>query len=315
MQVKDSNNESLTAFNLGWDYSRYGLSVPDDAPADFCDGYRCDSQRQTKKLNSDKFTRKWLQLRYGAMKRGKYFSSEVTPDYLKRLMPYDGRCPVTLEPLTFSEVKSSDWSIDRIDNTRGYERGNIVVLSVAANRAKGNRSLQELRDLANSPTAPSELSPEQWQRMANLLMPAGLSNGATPRPIEFLTGEPLARGVPMSVTAILQQSLGSCAALICALPQEAKSDAGVLVTAVQKSTCRTKEQNRAFKKLWFAVMRRAKNVGPYTVHEIWAAWRVQRLAAIWLKLIGPKGLREAYDHFGLGRNDRSPVVPPGQSSG
>ena len=36
MQAIDSDNKSLTAFNLGWDYSRYGLSVPDDAPADFC---------------------------------------------------------------------------------------------------------------------------------------------------------------------------------------------------------------------------------------------------------------------------------------
>jgi hypothetical protein len=37
-----------------------------------------------------------------------------------------------------------DWSIDRIDNTRGYEPDNIVVVSVKVNQAKRYLNLDEM---------------------------------------------------------------------------------------------------------------------------------------------------------------------------
>ena len=74
----DASNQQ--AFDLGWDYASFDISVPEDANKLFCDGYRAFCSGGTRKTGkSDKFVRKWLQIRYGALRRGKFFSTEVSP--------------------------------------------------------------------------------------------------------------------------------------------------------------------------------------------------------------------------------------------
>jgi hypothetical protein len=60
----------------------------------------------------------------------------IVPDY----------CPVLGIPLFFTEGKNTDNTptMDRVDNTKGYTRDNIEIISYRANRIKNNASLDEL---------------------------------------------------------------------------------------------------------------------------------------------------------------------------
>lgn len=59
-------------------------------------------------------------------------------------------CPVFNIPLTVGDGKLHDGSptLDRLVNERGYVKGNVVVVSAKANRAKNNLTLEELEALA-----------------------------------------------------------------------------------------------------------------------------------------------------------------------
>jgi len=58
-------------------------------------------------------------------------------------------CPIFGTPLlaTPGKVSPNSPSIDRIDNSRGYVPGNIIVISFRANRIKSDASLSELQAL------------------------------------------------------------------------------------------------------------------------------------------------------------------------
>lgn len=58
-------------------------------------------------------------------------------------------CPVLGIPLDrFGGDLDSIPSLDRIDNSKGYVPGNVVVVSFRANRIKGNSTIEELRKVA-----------------------------------------------------------------------------------------------------------------------------------------------------------------------
>lgn len=58
-------------------------------------------------------------------------------------------CPVLGIPMRVGDGKQSpnSPSVDRIDNSRGYVKGNVVVVSLRANSLKGSASLAELAKL------------------------------------------------------------------------------------------------------------------------------------------------------------------------
>jgi hypothetical protein len=60
-------------------------------------------------------------------------------------------CPVLGIPLFFIRGKKgpNTPSVDRIDNSKGYVKGNVVVVSWRANSLKSNATLSELRLLAD----------------------------------------------------------------------------------------------------------------------------------------------------------------------
>lgn len=59
-------------------------------------------------------------------------------------------CPVFGMPLHLGEGKNDfSPSLDRIDNSRGYVPGNIVVVSELANRMKSNATVAQMRRLAD----------------------------------------------------------------------------------------------------------------------------------------------------------------------
>lgn len=66
------------------------------------------------------------------------------------LTPLPSVCPIFKVPLRLSEVAQDPnaYSIDRIDNARGYVRGNIAVMSYRANRLKNDGSAEDHEAIA-----------------------------------------------------------------------------------------------------------------------------------------------------------------------
>ena len=62
-------------------------------------------------------------------------------DLRDELQQTQGYCPITGNPFTFAEHNTTDWSVDRVDNTRGYSLDNIEIVSVTANQAKSDLDL------------------------------------------------------------------------------------------------------------------------------------------------------------------------------
>lgn len=82
--------------------------------------------------------------RHQAKKRGLKFSVKfddiVWPEF----------CPVFGERLRREPKGPNDWSpsLDRIDSTKGYEPGNVIVVSMRANRIKSDATVAELDRVA-----------------------------------------------------------------------------------------------------------------------------------------------------------------------
>lgn len=198
------------AFNLGWDFALYkGLVPPPEAANEvkrgFLEGLKRFEQHQK---HADRFVRKWLQLRLHALRRGRQFCEDVTPQYLEAIdVPY---CPVTFERLTHAEHTSSDWSVDRLHNDGGYAIGNIAVMSTRANEAKGSLSATEivlmaLRGRSERSAMPAGLSWKEWMRLAALVV--GPYAAATDDFLAMPQCTVLAPRVPAMYAQILQYEL------------------------------------------------------------------------------------------------------------
>lgn len=60
------------------------------------------------------------------------------------------KCPALGKPLSADIRRNNPWrpSVDRIDNDKGYIRGNVVIVSYRANKLKNNATIDELRRMA-----------------------------------------------------------------------------------------------------------------------------------------------------------------------
>ena len=160
--------DEKTGFELGWDYGRYlGWHPEDEHNKHFLGGFDHAKENTWKPHNLDRYTRKWLQLRYGAWRRNRVFDENVTPAFLEDIdRPL---CPILGISLTHSTGELTDWSVDRLNNQAGYAVGNLAVMSTQANAAKSNLSLDEIITLSELPMSNAGLTPLHWKRLASLL--------------------------------------------------------------------------------------------------------------------------------------------------
>lgn len=174
-------NYPKTYYELGWDFAAYAVGIPGDAPADMRGGWQ-DARARLRARPPSRAVRKWLNLRYGALRRHRMVDASVTPELIDFITPEI--CPVTLEALTFATHADTDWSVDRVANCGGYARSNLAIVSVRANRAKGAKDIHEVlalgRRLMAAGGAEQGLDGREWMRLAALM--AGPSSIAEHRP-------------------------------------------------------------------------------------------------------------------------------------
>lgn len=70
-------------------------------------------------------------------------------DYLMSILPVDLKCPVfgTEFVINSHEQLNDSMTLDRIDSSKGYVRGNVQFISWRANNLKSDATLQELKTL------------------------------------------------------------------------------------------------------------------------------------------------------------------------
>lgn len=155
------------AFEIGFDHFRFGLPLDiarfqDKHRKAIRDGYDAASMQMVSKKKPDMFEKKLLSIQSRALTKGLEVSIRVQ-DLQLSLKNTKGRCPITLLPFTFATNEDSDWSVDRIDNDKGYAPDNIVIISSRANRAKDNMGLSEIIKIALSGPPPDSLLNEiEW---------------------------------------------------------------------------------------------------------------------------------------------------------
>lgn len=112
-----------------------------------------------RKENPEKF-KNYDKVRYKNDPRSKMLSAAKQRAKIKGLkfdidledIQIPSNCPLLDIPLILTDKTISDSSptLDRIKNSRGYVKGNVIVISYAANRCKGNLNADMILKLANN---------------------------------------------------------------------------------------------------------------------------------------------------------------------
>ncbi len=175
--VRETQGTDRTAFELGWDYAHYRLTPPPDALTDghpVRQGWLAGSAVfGSRTLKPTPQVRKWLQLRFGAWRRGRAFEgTQVTPNFLSQIDA--ATCPITRTPLTHASGAGSDASVDRVCNQAGYAAGNLAVMSTRANEAKADLGCRDALVVVKQLEASGldtldGLNTLQWSRLAVLM--------------------------------------------------------------------------------------------------------------------------------------------------
>ena len=109
--------------------------------------YENNWQKENRDLHIEKY------LLYGATRRAKEKGLDFTIELSDIVIPE--LCPYLKEPFQLTNRRRGEdrtnWpSLDRIDNDKGYIKGNIEVISHLANTMKGKASLMQLKQFSKT---------------------------------------------------------------------------------------------------------------------------------------------------------------------
>jgi len=82
-------------------------------------------------------------------KAGKVKTCTLTREELLELIPKDLKCPIFKKPFKFNCHSQWNLSIDRINNDKGYDKDNVIIVSKKANQMKSNATLKEMYMVAD----------------------------------------------------------------------------------------------------------------------------------------------------------------------
>ena len=98
-------------------------------------------------------TRSYLNQKISELRRrkktGMVKTCTLTNDELFELIPKDLKCPIFKKPFKFKCHSEWNLSVDRIDNKKGYDKDNVIVVSKKANQIKSNATLKEMYMVAD----------------------------------------------------------------------------------------------------------------------------------------------------------------------
>ena len=159
------------AFELGFDHYRFGLPLEISRFSEahkkhLRQGFEAAKHQSVTIRRADIFEKKLLGIQDRALIKGLDVSL-CARDLEDKLKEAGDSCPIIRQPFTFAEDDATDWSVDRIDNTQGYHRDNIVIISRVANTAKADMDLAGLvKKSVGKVHDNSLLSDAEWIRLA-----------------------------------------------------------------------------------------------------------------------------------------------------
>ena len=123
---------SSLAFEIGFDHYRFDLPLDisrfqDNHRQQIRYGYEAAKMQKVSQKRPNLYEKKLLTIRDRALVKSLDVSIS-TKDLQAKLEETKGCCPITQLPFTFAEHNATDWSVDRVDNVRGYCLDNIVII-------------------------------------------------------------------------------------------------------------------------------------------------------------------------------------------
>lgn len=259
-----------------------------DWPAPVREGFHEARAAQARRSDADRFVRKWLQLRLGAWRRGRVVANDVTPELLREL-DWD-HCPVTRTPLTHGTLGDSDASVDRLLNDGAYAAGNLALMSVRANRAKGTLGFAEVLARARGEVPPGPLTPAEWLRLAVLML--GPAFVTRPQAAPLL---PLVAPLPRHSVRLATQQLQRLLTLECARP----SGRNALLKALRPAAPGDRQRLR-LQRLGDAVHEGLRQLAPgQPCWDVWLAPATMQALRDWHDLLDPQAQARAACIVGL----------------
>ena len=159
------------AFEIGFDHYLFDLPLDisrfqDKHRQQIRYGYEAAKMQKVSQKRPDFYEKKLMTIRDRALVKGLEVSISVK-DLHTKLEETKGCCPIIELPFTFAENNATDWSVDRVDNTRGYCLDNIEIISVIANQAKSNLDLSGIiKNALGKAKTEDLLTGREWLRMA-----------------------------------------------------------------------------------------------------------------------------------------------------
>jgi hypothetical protein len=147
-RILEYNNNSTGAWwkcicDCGREKIAYGVRLRNGQ----CSSCGCLSKEVTGNLfrKHGLSTTKEYRMLKDARKRAKRFNLEYNIDITDIVIPEN--CPILNIPLVHGTKYQTDSSpsLDRIDSSKGYIKGNVRVISVRANRLKQDSTIEELK--------------------------------------------------------------------------------------------------------------------------------------------------------------------------